>query len=107
MQKARQARYANNRNNLPPANTRKKGSRDVLDDLGINPLREYRNFAMVGEWVSEMGRIRGGRETGLRGVNQRKVAKCVRRAVGLGLMPSVHRHPEMHEQRMSGRGRGF
>lgn len=34
-------------------------------------------------------------ETGLSPVNQRKMAKAIRRAIGLGLHPSVHRHPEL------------
>jgi len=76
----------------------------VIDDLALDPLREYKNFAMLGEYVSEMGRIRHGRETGLRGVNQRRVARAVRRAVGIGIMPSVHRHPELMEERMLIRG---
>lgn len=42
-----------------------------------------------------MGRIRHSSETGLRPVNQRKISKAIRRAVSLGLMPSVHRHPEI------------
>jgi small subunit ribosomal protein S18 len=42
-----------------------------------------------------MGRIKHGSETGLRPVNQRRLARAIRRAVGLGLMPSVHRHPEI------------
>ena len=48
---------------------------------------------MMSEYMSEMGRIKHSRETGLRPVNQRKIAKAIRRAIGLGLMPSVHRHP--------------
>jgi small subunit ribosomal protein S18 len=104
MLKARAARFAPRASNLPPANTRKRGGKDVLDDLGIDPRKEYKNFGFIGEFVTEMGRIRHGRETGLRGVNQRRVAKAVRRAVGVGIMPSVHRHPEMHETRMLMRG---
>lgn len=76
----------------------------MLDDLGLDPRKEYKNFAMMSEFVTEMGRIRHGRETGLRGVNQRRVAKAVRRAVGIGIMPSVHRHPELMEERMLLRG---
>lgn len=34
-------------------------------------------------------------ETGLRPVNQRKIAKMIRRAQGMGIYPSVHDHPEM------------
>lgn len=45
-----------------------------------------------------MGRIRHRKDTGLRGVNQRRIAKAVRRAVGMGLMPSVHDHPEVMEE---------
>jgi len=44
-----------------------------------------------------MGRIRHRKDTGLRAVNQRKIAKAIRRAVGMGLLPSVHKHPEMLE----------
>jgi small subunit ribosomal protein S18 len=49
----------------------------------------------MSEYMTEMGRIRHSSETGLRPVNQRKIAKAIRRAIGLGLMPSVHRHPEI------------
>lgn len=85
---------------MAPANTRKKGGKDVLDDLNINPLLEYKNFAMMSEFVTEMGRIRHSRDTGLRPVNQRKMAKAVRRAIGIGIMPSVHRHPELMDERL-------
>ncbi|KAL8728321.1 MAG: hypothetical protein Q9166_005464 [cf. Caloplaca sp. 2 TL-2023] len=81
-----------------PANAHKQNRRDVFDVLGINPLNEYKNFSMMTEFVTSMGRIRHRRETGLRGVNQRRVAKAVRRAVGMGLLPSVHKHPEMLEK---------
>ena len=47
----------------------------------------------MSEYMTEMGRIKHSRETGLRPKNQRKIAKAIRRAIGLGLMPSVHRHP--------------
>ena len=49
----------------------------------------------MSEYVTTMGRIKPRTETGLRAVNQRKMAKAIRRSVGLGLMPSVHRHPEI------------
>ena len=41
------------------------------------------------------GRIKKSADTGLRPVNQRKMAKAIRRAIGLGLHPSVHHHPEI------------
>ena len=52
---------------------------------------------MMWEYVTRMGRIKHSRETGLSNVNQRRLAKAVRRSVGMGLMPSVHKHPEMLE----------
>lgn len=72
---------------------RKSPASDAFDTLGISPITEYKNFTMMSEYVSETGRIRHSKETGLRPKNQRKIAKAIRRAVGLGLMPSVHRHP--------------
>ena len=42
-----------------------------------------------------MGRILHSRNTGLRPVNQRRIAKAIRRAVGIGFLPSTHRHPEV------------
>lgn len=47
--------------------------------------------------MTSMGRIRNREDTGLRRVNQRRIAKAIRRAVGMGLIPSVHKHPEMLE----------
>ncbi|KAL1794405.1 mitochondrial 37S ribosomal protein bS18m [Alternaria dauci] len=72
---------------------RKKPQQDAFDVLGINPVLEYKNFTMMSEYMTEMGRIKHSNDTGLRPKNQRKIAKAIRRAVGLGLMPSVHRHP--------------
>lgn len=55
--------------------------------------RHKQNFSIMSEYITEMGRIRHSSDTGLRPVNQRKMAKAVRRAMGMGLMPGVHRHP--------------
>ncbi|GAB7344411.1 hypothetical protein MBLNU457_2263t1 [Dothideomycetes sp. NU457] len=69
--------------------------KDAFDVLRLNPLDLYKNFTVMSEYVTEMGRIKPRSETGLRPVNQRKVAKAIRRAIGIGLMPSVHKHPEL------------
>lgn len=68
---------------------------DVFDVLDFKPLENYRNFSIMSEFMSPTGRIRSSHHTGLRPVNQRKVAKAIRRSIGLGLMPSIHRHPEI------------
>ncbi|KAJ5097538.1 hypothetical protein N7456_008259 [Penicillium angulare] len=85
---------------LSPAEMKKWGqrkapNRDAFDALNLNPLNLYKNFSVISEYVSPMGRIKHRNQTGLRPVNQRKIAKAIRRAMGLGLMPSVHRHPEI------------
>ncbi|EEQ87719.1 hypothetical protein RJZ56_001530 [Blastomyces dermatitidis] len=74
---------------------KKSPSTDAFDALSLNPLHLYKNFAIMSEYMTEMGRIRHSSETGLRPVNQRKISKAIRRAVSLGLMPSVHKHPEI------------
>ncbi len=51
----------------------------------------------MSEFMTGMGRIKHSKETGLRPVNQRKVAKAIRRAIGIGIMPSIHHHPQMIE----------
>jgi small subunit ribosomal protein S18 len=104
---------------LTPAEMKKwrQGRRpnmDVVDMLGFSPLDNYRvftpflsissgrwkadtqqNFSLISEFMTTMGRIKHSDDTGLRPVNQRKMAKAIRRAVGMGLHPSVHRHPEI------------
>lgn len=55
------------------------------------------NFSIMAEYVTPIGRIKHRKVTGLRAVNQRKIAKAIRRSVGMGLMPSVHKHPEVLE----------
>lgn len=67
---------------------------------------ERQNFSMIEEFCTKMGRIRHSRETGLRNVNQRKMAKAIRRAVGMGLMPSVHKHPEVLEREAQAKASG-
>jgi len=74
---------------------RRRPQRDIFDLLGSNPLKHYKNFALLSQFVTETGRIKSAKDTGLRPVNQRKLAKAIRRAVGLGLMPSVYKHPEV------------
>ncbi|KAI4103997.1 MAG: hypothetical protein L6R37_003559 [Teloschistes peruensis] len=86
--------------NTPSSTSTHSGAkkRDVFDALGIHPLDEFKNPSIMAEYVSAMGRLRHRRETGLRGVNQRRISKAVRRAVGMGFLPSVHRHPEILEE---------
>jgi small subunit ribosomal protein S18 len=83
-----------------PRISKDKGYRDDMDQLGIDPRQHYKNFSMMSEYVTEMGRIRHSSDTGLRPVNQRRMAKAVRRAIGMGLIPSVYRHPELLKEKL-------
>ncbi|KAL2435394.1 hypothetical protein ABEF95_015939 [Exophiala dermatitidis] len=82
---------------------RHRPTTDAFDALSINPLSLYKNFSVMSEYMTEMGRIRHSSSTGLRPVNQRKIAKAIRRAIALGLMPAVHRHPEYIKSEMEGK----
>ncbi|UNI20844.1 hypothetical protein JDV02_006893 [Purpureocillium takamizusanense] len=76
---------------------RKRSQRlgDVIDALGIRPLDMYKNFSLVQEFTSSSGQITHSGKTCLRPVNQRKIAKMIRRVQGMGIYPTIHDHPEM------------
>ncbi|KAK0387388.1 hypothetical protein NLU13_5700 [Sarocladium strictum] len=76
---------------------KKKSGRagDLVDALNLSPLDLYKNFSLVRHFTSSAGQILHSRETKLRPVNQRKIAKMIRRVQGMGLYPSIHAHPEM------------
>jgi small subunit ribosomal protein S18 len=58
--------------------------------------------------MTRTGKIMHNQETGLRPVNQRKIAKAIRRSIGMGMMPSVHRHPEiLYKQNIAKTGAMF
>jgi small subunit ribosomal protein S18 len=72
-----------------------KGNRATRRPIADIVFARLQNFSVMSEYVSALGRIKHRDQTGLRPVNQRKISKAIRRAMGLGLMPSVHRHPEI------------
>ncbi|KAJ0165668.1 37S ribosomal protein RSM18, mitochondrial [Colletotrichum tanaceti] len=72
---------------------------DVVDLVNLNPLDHYRNFSIISEFMTPFGQIEHSKFTGLRPVNQRRMAKAIRRAIGMGIHPSVHHHPELLKKR--------
>ncbi|KAH7266199.1 hypothetical protein FSOLCH5_012882 [Fusarium solani] len=76
---------------------------DVVDALGISPLDMYKNFSLIEHFTSPSGMINHSQLTRLRPVNQRKVAKMVRRVQGMGIYPTIHAHPEMLRDQFFGR----
>ncbi|KAL9943246.1 hypothetical protein D7B24_009607 [Verticillium nonalfalfae] len=75
---------------------------DVTDLLSLNPLDMYKNFSMISEYTTSFGQIKNSRDTGLRPRNQRRMAKAIRRVIGMGIHPSVHFHPEIIMKRLQG-----
>ena len=74
-----------------------------VDWEGKQNTNGWQNFTMMSEYMTETGKIKHSSATGLRPKNQRKIAKAIRRAIGLGLMPSVHRHPLVLKKSFGGR----
>lgn len=78
------------REHLPPIQRmqlfrRKKKLDPFMQDPGKTV--DYRDIATLGRFVSERGKILSRRLTGLSAYNQRQVAKAIKRAQNLGLMP--------------------
>ncbi|RIB12604.1 ribosomal protein S18 [Gigaspora rosea] len=67
---------------------------DVFEKLGLDPLKEYKNFRLLSNFVSDMGRILPRRTTGLSAKTQRKLAKAIKRARSFGLIPATHRRSD-------------
>lgn len=63
--------------------------RKKLDPFNQDPSKtvNYRDVATLGRFLSERGKILSRRLTGLSSYNQRKVAKAIKRAQNLGLLP--------------------
>ncbi|NBW41117.1 30S ribosomal protein S18 [bacterium] len=63
-----------------------------LDPFMEDPSKsvDYRDIALLGKFVSDRGKILSRRMTGLSAYNQRKVAKAIKRAQSLGLMPYMN-----------------
>jgi ribosomal protein S18 len=61
-----------------------------LDPFSQNPNKsvDYKDTLLLSKYISERGRIMSRRSTGLTAYNQRQVAKAIKRAQNLGLMPS-------------------
>lgn len=64
---------------------------DILSELRIDPLKEYKNVAMLSHFVTEMGLIKPRTSTGLSLRNQGRMSKAIRRARAMGLMPYTYR----------------
>ncbi|KTW30250.1 ribosomal protein S18 [Pneumocystis carinii B80] len=66
---------------------------DPWKRLCISPLKRYKSFNVLSEFITEMGRILPRDETGCSAKHQRQLAKAIRRCRGIGLLPTTQRHP--------------
>ncbi|RUS22269.1 ribosomal protein S18-domain-containing protein [Endogone sp. FLAS-F59071] len=59
-------------------------TQDPFDALGLDPLKEYKNYTLLSSFISEMGKILPREQTGVTAKNQRKLAKAIKRARAMG-----------------------
>ncbi|KAL1915950.1 mitochondrial 37S ribosomal protein bS18m [Calcarisporiella thermophila] len=71
---------------------------DPFRTLGLDPLKEYKNFMLLSSFVSELGKILPRDQTGLSSKHQRKLSKAVKRARAMGLIPCTHKLPAAVEK---------
>ncbi|KAI8377854.1 ribosomal protein S18 [Radiomyces spectabilis] len=85
----------------------KANLQDPFDVLGLDPLHEYKNYRLLSNFVSDMGKILPRQQTGLTAKNQRKLAKAIKRARAMGIMSCTSKeHTSDFPLRSSAR-RGF
>ena len=73
-------------------------AKDAFVQLDIDPLHESTNARMLAHFVTDMGRIRKRALTGLTWRSQRRMAKAVRRAKMMGIMPILRRDNPYEEK---------
>ncbi|KAJ6539500.1 hypothetical protein B0H19DRAFT_1269807 [Mycena capillaripes] len=71
---------------IPPT-TRDARKQDVFYQLGIDPLKYALHPAVLSPFLTEMGMIMPRRMTALTSKSQRRVAKAIRRAKMMGVIP--------------------
>jgi small subunit ribosomal protein S18 len=71
----------------------------VFYQLGLDPLSECQNPALLAGFLSEMGKIYGREVTGLTTKNQRRLGKAIRRAKMMGVIPILSSPPDLQQKR--------
>ncbi|TMS55947.1 30S ribosomal protein S18 [Mycobacterium sp. DBP42] len=72
----------------PPATELKKPRRNQLAALGITEV-DYKDVQLLRTFISERGKIRSRRVTGLTPQQQRQVATAIKNAREMALLPVV------------------
>ncbi|KAJ7094617.1 hypothetical protein B0H15DRAFT_830208 [Mycena belliarum] len=79
-------RLVKRRANVAPA-TRDARKQDVFYQLGVDPLKFALHPGILSHFVSELSMIQPRRQTGLTMKSQRRIAKAIRRAKMMGVIP--------------------
>ncbi|HSF85858.1 MAG TPA: 30S ribosomal protein S18 [Acidimicrobiia bacterium] len=77
----------NNQRRRPPSDTRKR--KRVVHKFGEDEVVDYKDVALLRKFMSDRGKIRARRVTGLSPSRQREVAKAIKNAREMGLLPYV------------------
>ncbi|MEV0672834.1 30S ribosomal protein S18 [Mycobacterium sp. NPDC050441] len=77
-----------NNKKRPPAPDLKKPRRNQLDVLGVTEV-DYKDVHLLRTFISERGKIRSRRITGLTPQQQRQVATAIKNAREMALLPVV------------------
>ncbi|RKP01902.1 hypothetical protein CXG81DRAFT_18335 [Caulochytrium protostelioides] len=73
---------------------------DFFKHMGLDPLKEYKNVALLSHYVTEMGMIQPRRRTGLTSENQARLVKAIRRARAMALMPFTYKIRHAHYEQL-------
>ncbi|KAJ9049132.1 hypothetical protein DSO57_1023532 [Entomophthora muscae] len=70
---------------------RKLPKKDIFEVTGIDPMKKYKDYSFLSNYVTKMGKIIPRSQTGLTPDNQKKVAKAIRRSRALGFIPCCYK----------------
>ena len=75
----------NKQRRRPAADTRKR--KRVIHKFGEDDVVDYKDVALLRKFMSDRGKIRARRVTGLSPSRQREVARAIKNAREMGLLP--------------------
>ncbi len=78
-------RKRNSKRRRPAADSRKR--KRVIHKFGEDEVVDYKDIALLRKFMSDRGKIRARRVTGLSPSRQREVARAIKNAREMGLLP--------------------
>ena len=68
--------------------------KDIFTKFNISPASEYKNAALLSEYVNDIGQVLPRSKTGVSASVQRQLVKTLNHAVHLGIIPRSKKHPD-------------